>query len=82
MKTRLSEVITPKFLTSAVVRGELPAPDTSPPRKLEIAPGTNWIGGWVDPRTGLDAVEKGQFFPLPGLELRTIGRSARCHSLE
>jgi hypothetical protein len=22
----------------------------------ERAPGTNWIGGWVGPRTGLDAV--------------------------
>jgi len=21
------------------------------------APGTNWIGGWVGPRAGLDAVE-------------------------
>jgi hypothetical protein len=24
----------------------------------ERAPCTHWIGGWVDPRTGLDAVEK------------------------
>jgi hypothetical protein len=24
----------------------------------EIASGTHWIGGWVDPRSGLDSVEK------------------------
>jgi hypothetical protein len=24
----------------------------------ERAPGTHWIGGWVDPRAGLDAVAK------------------------
>jgi hypothetical protein len=26
-----------------------------------IAPGTLWIGVWVDPRTGLDYVEKRKF---------------------
>jgi hypothetical protein len=42
------------------------------PRPLypwERAPGTHWIGGWVDPRAGLDDVEKRKFFTLPGLEL-------------
>jgi hypothetical protein len=29
------------------------------------------IGCWVDPRAGLDDVEKREFLPLPGLELRT-----------
>jgi hypothetical protein len=29
----------------------------------------------VGPRTGLDDVEKRQILPLPGLELRTLGRS-------
>jgi hypothetical protein len=24
----------------------------------EIVPGTHWIGGWVGPRAGLDAMEK------------------------
>jgi hypothetical protein len=32
-------------------------------------PGTHWIGGWVDPRAGLDDVEKRKFLTLPGLEL-------------
>jgi hypothetical protein len=30
------------------------------------APGTHWIGGWVDPRTGLEELEKRKFLTLPG----------------
>jgi hypothetical protein len=30
----------------------------------------------VDPRTGLDVVEKRKFLTLPGLELRPLGRPA------
>jgi hypothetical protein len=37
----------------------------------ERAPGSNWIG-WVDPRAGLDDVEKRKFFTLLGLELRAL----------
>jgi hypothetical protein len=33
-------------------------------------PGTNRIGGWVGPRTGLDAVENRKILPLPVIELR------------
>jgi hypothetical protein len=43
------------------------------PRPLyrgERAPDTHWIGGWVDPRVGLDEIEKWKFLTLPGLELR------------
>jgi hypothetical protein len=43
--------------------------------------GTHWIGGWVGPKTGLDDVEKSEISPLPGLELRTLGRPARSLSL-
>jgi hypothetical protein len=43
----------------------------------EIAPSTHWIGGWVDPRAGLDDVEKGTLLSLPGFELRPLGRPAR-----
>jgi hypothetical protein len=32
------------------------------------APGTHWIGGWVDPRAELDDVEKKKFLTLPGLQ--------------
>jgi hypothetical protein len=35
----------------------------------------------VDPRAGLDDVEKRKFLTLPGLELRPLGRQARSQSL-
>jgi hypothetical protein len=47
----------------------------------ERAPGTHWIGGWVDPRAGLDDVERRTFLTLSGLELRPLGRLARSQSL-
>jgi hypothetical protein len=43
----------------------------------ERAPGTHWIGGWVDPRAYLDLVENRKFLTLPGLQLRPRGRPAR-----
>jgi hypothetical protein len=33
-----------------------------------MSPGTHWIGGWVDPRTGRDNVEGRKILPLLGLE--------------
>jgi hypothetical protein len=35
----------------------------------------------VDPRAGLDDVEKRKFLTLPGLELPPLGRPARSQSL-
>jgi hypothetical protein len=35
------------------------------------------MGGWVNPRAGLDDVEKRKFLTLPGLEFRPLGRPAR-----
>jgi hypothetical protein len=35
----------------------------------------------VDPRAGLDDMEKGKFLTLPGLELRPVGRPARSQLL-
>jgi hypothetical protein len=46
----------------------------------ESAPGTYWIGGWVGFRAILD-VEGEEMLPLPGLELRPLGRPARSQSL-
>jgi hypothetical protein len=43
------------------VNGKLVAPMVLPPAKE--APDTNWIRGWVGPRTGLDAMEKRTFCP-------------------
>jgi hypothetical protein len=61
------------------VSGQLHAPAALPPG--ERATGTHWIGGWVGPRAGLDAVEKRKFLTLPGLELRPLCRPARSQSL-
>jgi hypothetical protein len=38
---------------------------------------THGIGGWVDPRAGLNDVEKRKFLILQGLKLRPLGRPAR-----
>jgi hypothetical protein len=35
----------------------------------------------VGPKTGVDDVERRNILPLPGLELRTLGRPAHCQSL-
>jgi hypothetical protein len=54
------------------------------PRPLyprETAPSTHWTGGCVDPRTGLDDVEKRKFLNLPGLKLRTFGCPVHGQSL-
>jgi hypothetical protein len=39
------------------------------------------IGGWVDPRAGLDDMEKREFLTLPGLELLPLGRPDRSQLL-
>jgi hypothetical protein len=46
-------------LTSAL-DGELSASRPSHFTPMETATGTHWIGGWVGPRAGLDAVVKGK----------------------
>jgi hypothetical protein len=54
------------------------------PRPLhprERAPGTHCIGGWVDPRAGLDDMENRKFLTLPGLEPQPLSRPARSQSL-
>jgi hypothetical protein len=64
------------FLTSALDGGEW---STSRPGRFthrERDPGTHWIGGWVNPRAGLDDVEKRKFLTLQGLELRPLGSSS------
>jgi hypothetical protein len=69
------------FLTSAQVGGEWSASRPCRFTPGERAPGTHWIGGWVDPRAGLDDLEKRKFLTLRGLELRPLGRPARSQSL-
>jgi hypothetical protein len=57
------------FLTSALAGGEWSASRPGCFTPGESAYGTHWIGGWVDPRDGLDDVEKRKFLTVPGLEL-------------
>jgi hypothetical protein len=40
------------------------------------SPRYHWIRGWVDPRAGLDDVEKRKFLTLPGIEIRPPGLAA------
>jgi hypothetical protein len=74
---RVDIYVHPHFLTSALAGGDWS--DSRPGRftHRERAPGTHWIGGWADPRAGLDDVEKRKFLTVPGLELRPLGRPAR-----
>jgi hypothetical protein len=46
------------------VSGRLHAPAALTPEEKVV--GTHWIGGWVDPRAGM---EKRKFLTLLGLEL-------------
>jgi hypothetical protein len=64
------------ILTLTLAGGEWSASSSG-----RFTPGTYWIGGWVDPRAGLDNAEKRKFLTLPGLELRPLGRPARSQSL-
>jgi hypothetical protein len=65
------------FLTSALVGSEWSASRLGRFTRGERAPGTHWIGDWVDPRAGVDDVEDRKFLTLLGLELRPLGRPAR-----
>jgi hypothetical protein len=68
------------LLTSPLVGGEWSASRRDRFTPGVRAPGTDWIGGWVGPRTGLVDVEKRKFFTLPGLELRPLRLPARSQS--
>jgi hypothetical protein len=69
------------FLTSALVGGEWLASHLGRFTPGERAPSTHWIGGWVDPRAGLDDVERTKFLTLPGLEDRRLGCPSHIQSL-
>jgi hypothetical protein len=68
------------FLTSAIFGDEWSASGPGRFTSGERAPGTDCIGGWVDPRAGLDEVEKRKFLTLLGHELRPLGHPARSQS--
>jgi hypothetical protein len=50
------------------VNGQFHAPAALP--QGGKASGTHWLGGWVDPRAGLDDMEKLKFLTLPEIETR------------
>jgi hypothetical protein len=64
------------FLTSALAGRKWSASRPGRFTAGERHPSTHWIGGWVDPRAGLEDVEKRKFLTLPGLELKPLGRPA------
>jgi hypothetical protein len=67
-----SECIDPRILDLARSYRSASRPGCFTPG--ERGPGTHWIGGWVDPRTSLDDVERRTILHLPELELRALGR--------
>jgi hypothetical protein len=60
------------FLTPALAGGEW-----SGSRPGERAPGTRWIGGWVNPRAGVDDVQKRKFLNLPVVQ-PVVSRYTDC----
>jgi hypothetical protein len=57
METWGSGGIAPPFLASALDGGEWSASLLGRFTPEERAPGAHWLGGWVDSRVDLDAVE-------------------------
>jgi hypothetical protein len=57
------EVQVHTFLTSVLDGGEWSASRPSRFTPRERVPGNHWIGGWLGPRGGLDAMVKK--FPIP-----------------
>jgi hypothetical protein len=68
------DVQTHVFFTSALAVGEWSASRPGHFTPEEWATGTRWIGSWMDPRAGLDEMEKWKFLTPQGLELRPLGR--------
>jgi len=60
------------FLTSALDGGECSASRPGRFTPVERAPGTHWLGGWVDPRAGWMRWRSKQVpsLSLPGIEPR------------
>jgi hypothetical protein len=70
--------IAPPPLTSALDGGEWSAPYPGCFTPKERAPGTHWIGGWVDPRAGPDTVEKN--LALAGNRTLAVQPVAHCYT--
>jgi hypothetical protein len=73
-----ADVSTHTILTLALAQGEWSASGPGRFTPGEIAPGTHWIGAWVGPRVGVDAVEKRKLLLCGGSNL---GRPTHTPSL-
>jgi hypothetical protein len=67
--------------TNVILTSELAGGQWSASRPSRFTPGTHCREGWVGHRTGLDDVERKKISPLPGHELRPLGRPARGQML-
>jgi hypothetical protein len=70
MVTSGSGGLAPPFLMTALDGGEWSTSCAGCFTGRERAPATNWMGGWVGLRVGLDAMEKKKMLPLAGIEFR------------
>jgi hypothetical protein len=76
-----SGCIDPHFLDSALVEGECSASRPGHFNLEKMAPGTHYIGGWVDSTAGMDDMDKLKILALPGHELRLLLLSVCSQSL-
>jgi hypothetical protein len=68
------------FFNSALVGSEWSASRSGLFTPGETAPDTHWIGGWVNPRAGLDDVKKRQFFIPSNSEPSVVQPVASCYT--
>jgi hypothetical protein len=79
-RRRRSGGTAPPFSTSALGGSEWSASRPGRFTSGERAPGTHCIEGWVDPRTGLDAVEWRQILAPAGKWIPVVQPVARCYT--
>jgi hypothetical protein len=63
--------IAPPFLTSSLYGSELSSSCSVHFAPVERTPGTDLVGGWVGPRSGLDPVKFRNILSFPGIEPRS-----------
>jgi hypothetical protein len=69
------DVQTHVFLTSGL------GDEWSATWQSRFTPGVQWIEDWVDPKAGLEDMEKRKLLTLPGLELRPLSPPDSSQSL-
>ena len=74
---RVMELEIHPFILSALERCEWSATHASRFTPKEKVPGASGRGGWFDPNSGLDTLDKRVVLPLPGTEPRFFCRLSR-----